>query len=90
MRAKFFQSIHTKVSLLFLFSKAVNYLIVVQLLTHVQFFATPWTTRLLSPWGSPGKNARVSCHFLVQGILLDQGSNPLLLHWQLDSLPLSH
>ena len=24
------------------------------------------------------------------GILLDQGSNPCLLHWQADSLPLSH
>ena len=24
------------------------------------------------------------------GILLDQGSNPCLLHWQVDSLPLSH
>ena len=24
------------------------------------------------------------------GIFLDQGSNPCLLHWQMDSLPLSH
>ena len=24
------------------------------------------------------------------GIFLDQGSNPCLLHWQVDSLPLSH
>ena len=32
-------------------------------------------------------------HFLLQGILLTQGSNPCLLGllpWQLDSLPLSH
>ena len=28
-------------------------------------------------------------HFL-QGIFLDQGSNPHLLPWQVDSLPLSH
>ena len=29
-------------------------------------------------------------HFLLQGIFLTQGSNPHLLHWQVDSLPLSH
>ena len=28
--------------------------------------------------------------FLVQGIFLTQGSNPYFLHWQVDSLPLSH
>ena len=38
----------------------------------------------------PGKNTGVGCHFLVQGIFLDQGLNPHLLHWQVDSLPLSH
>ena len=32
----------------------------------------------------------VSCHFLLQGIFPIQGSNPGLLHWQVDSLPLSH
>ena len=37
-----------------------------------------------------GKNTGVGCHFLLQGIFLDQGSNPRLLHWQADSLPLSH
>ena len=36
-----------------------------------------------------GKNAGVGCHFLLQGTFLDQGSNPRLLHWQADSLPLS-
>ena len=35
-------------------------------------------------------NTGVGCHFLLQGILLIQGSNPHLLHWQADSLPLSH
>ena len=30
------------------------------------------------------------CHFLLQGIFLTQGSNLSLLHWQADSLPLSH
>ena len=29
-------------------------------------------------------------HFLLQGIFLTQGSNKHLLHWQADSLPLSH
>ena len=35
-------------------------------------------------------NTGVGCHFLLQGIFLTQGSNPHLLHWQVDSLPLSH
>ena len=43
------------------------------MLSHVQLFATPW---LLCPWDSPGKNTRVSCHFLPQGIFPTQGSNP--------------
>ena len=29
-------------------------------------------------------------HFLLQGIFLTQGSNPHLLYWQADSLPLHH
>ena len=42
------------------------------------------------PWGFPGKNTGVGCHFLLQGIFPTQGSNLHLLHWQADSLPLSH
>ena len=38
----------------------------------------------------PDKNTGVSCHFLLQGIFPNQGSNPHFLHWQVDSLPLSH
>ena len=49
----------------------------------------PELSRLLCPWDSPGKTTSVGCHFLLQGIFLTQGSNPHLLHWQLDSLPLS-
>ena len=45
---------------------------------------------LLCPWDSPGKNTGVGCHALLQGIFPTQGSNPRLLHWQVDSLPLSH
>ena len=32
-------------------------------------------TRLLHPWGFPGKNTRVGCHFLLQGIFLTQELN---------------
>ena len=46
--------------------------------------------RLLCPWDFPGKNPGMGCHFLLQGIFLTQGSNFHLLHWQVDSLLLSH
>ena len=45
---------------------------------------------LLCPWDFPGKNTGVGCHFLLQGIFPTQGLNLRLLHWQADSLPLSH
>ena len=38
--------------------------------------------RLLRPWDSPGKNTRVGCHALLQGIFPTQGSNPGLLHYR--------
>ena len=66
-----------------------------QSLSRVQPFVTPQTvaTRLLSPWGFPGKNTGVGYHFLLQRMFLTQGSNPsllcLLLLWstlQADSL----
>ena len=37
-------------------------------------------TGLLSPWDFPGKNTRVGCHSLLQGIFPTQGSNLGLLH----------
>ena len=40
--------------------------------------------------GFPGKNSRGGCHSLLQGIFPTRGSNPDLLHWQAESLPLSH
>ena len=58
--------------------------------------ATPWTVacQAFCPWNFPGKNIGVGCHlFLPPGTLPDPGSNPHflhLLHWQADSLPLSH
>ena len=47
-------------------------------------------TRLLCPWDSPGKNIGMGSHSFLQGIVPTQGSNLPLLHWQADSLPLSH
>ena len=44
---------------------------------------------LFCPWDFSGKNTGVVCHFPLQGIFPIQGSNPCLLHWQVDSLPLS-
>ena len=44
-------------------------------------------------WDFPGKNTGVGCHFLLQEIFLTQGSDSHLLHllhWQVDSLPLSY
>ena len=60
-------------------------------LSHVPLFVRPWTepARLLCPWNSPDKNTGVGCHFFLQGIFPTQGSNPRLLHWQVDSLSLS-
>ena len=46
--------------------------------------------RLLCSWDFASKNTGVGCHFLLQGIFLTQESNLRLLHWQTDSLPLSH
>ena len=60
-------------------------------LRHVRLFATTWTTRLLCPWNSSGKNTGMGCHFLLQRIFPTQRSNPCLLcllHWQAGSLPL--
>ena len=57
--------------------------------------AIPWTAvhQTLHPWDFPDKNTGVSCHFLLQGTFLTQGSNLrllCLLQWQADSLPLNH
>ena len=49
-----------------------------------------WSTRLLCPWDSPGKNTGVGDYALLQGIFPTQGSNPRLLnllHWQVGYLP---
>ena len=49
----------------------------------VSDFLQPPGLQLLCPWNFPGKNTRVGCHFLLQGILPTQGSNPCLFHcWE--------
>ena len=64
----------------------------VQSLSRAQLFATPGLqpTRLLCPWGSPGKNAGVGSHFLLWGIFLTQGLNPCLLQCRWILYYLSH
>ena len=63
------------------------------MLSHVPF--DPVNHSLPGPsWGKfreyGGKNTGVGCHFLLQRIFPIQGLNPCLLHWQTDTLPLSH
>ena len=55
-------------------------------------FATVGTAARQAPvsMGFPGKNAGVGCHFLLQGIFPTQGWNLSLLHWPVDTVPLSH
>ena len=62
------------------------------MLSRVQLSTTPWTVVHQTPlaMGFSSKNAWVGCHFLLQGIFLTQGLNLCPLHWQVDSLPLSH
>ena len=53
---------------------------------------TPWIVACQAPLSIEfsAKNTGVGCHFILQGILSTQESNLHLLHWQADSLPLSH
>ena len=57
--------------------------------------ATPWTAAYQAPppIDFPGKGTGVGCHCLLLGTFLTQGLKLCLLHllhWQADSLPLSH
>ena len=61
----------------------------VQLLSHVWLALTPWTVAQQTSQRSPGKNTGVGCHFLLQGIFLDQGSKPpTLAGWFFTTEPL--
>ena len=41
-----------------------------------------YPTMFLCPWDFPGKNTRMGCHSLLQGIFPTQGSNPDVLHYR--------
>ena len=45
------------------------------LLSHVRFFAFPWTGAAMHfcPWDSPGKNTGVGCHDLLQNYYTQNG-----------------
>ena len=63
--------------------------------SRVRLFMTPQMVAHQNPlpWGFPGKNTGVGCHFLLQETFPTQGSNTHHLHllqWQVDSLLLSH
>ena len=47
--------------------------------------AVPWLWRTSSTAGAPGLSCSETC-----GVFPDQGSDPCLLHWQAETLPLSH
>ena len=63
-----------------------------RVLSGVWLFVTPQTVARQVPLSmeSPGKNAGVGCHFLLQGIFPTQGSNPHLLQWPVDSSTQHH
>ena len=53
---------------------------------------SPWTVVPQDPlsMGFPRQSYWSGCHFLLQGIFLTQGSNPLLLHCRQSLYPQSH
>ena len=62
-----------------------------QLLRSVRLFVTPRTAGCQPPpWHSPGKNAGMGSHSILQGFFLTQGSNPGLLHCRQIPHHLSH
>ena len=70
----------------------------VWLLVKYDSFVTTWTIACEAPLSMGFLRqeyckmtvAKMGCHCLFQGDLLDQRSNLHLLHWQVDSLSLSH
>ena len=57
-------------------------MVVVLSLNHIRLlqFHRLQPARLLCPWDFPGKNTRVGCHFLLQGIVPTRRLNLCLLH----------
>ena len=73
----------------------VKNLVVVQLLSVSNSFVTPWTVAHQAPLSMrfPRQEYWSRLLFFPPGVFQTQGSNPsllCLLHWQADSLPLSH
>ena len=68
------------------------YLCECQLLSHVWLFAAPWNVTHQAPlsMGFPRQEYWNGLLFPSPGIFWTQVSNQHLLHWQADSLPLSH
>ena len=64
----------------------------VKSLSCVQLFVTPWTVarQALLSMGFPGKDIRVSTHFLLQGTIPTQGLNSNLLYYRQILYCLSH
>ena len=58
----------------------------------IWFFVTLWTAACQTPlsMGFSRQEHWTGLPFPLQGIFLTQGSKPCLLHWQADSLPMSH
>ena len=48
--------------------------------SHLWLFATLCSSPWNCPWNSPGKNSGVGSHSLLEGIFLNHGLNPSLLH----------
>ena len=61
----------------------------IPLLCCCSVFATPWAAARQAPL-SLGFPRQVGCYFLLHGSFPTQGSNPRPLHWQMNSLLLSH
>ena len=60
--------------------------------SRVRLSVTPWTLARQAPlsMGFSRQEYWSGLHFLLQGIFSTQGLDLHLLHWQVDSLPLSH
>ena len=61
-----------------------------QSLNRFCLFATPWSVALQAHLSMGWQEYCSGLPFPSPGDLLTQWSNPCLLHWQADSLPLSH
>ena len=66
--------------------------VVILSLSRVQHFATPWaiTNQAPLPVGFSRQENWSRLSFPSPGSFPTQGLNPHLLHWEVDSLPLSH